>query len=92
MAKIDLLMNEDFHDYLKALAGESKAYTRRLIDGNESPDYFRGGMDMLKQVLKCPLKLATSEKERELAGALVKRSYDEFEARLLRSYLVPEEE
>jgi len=36
--------------------------------------------------------LATSEKERELAGALVKRSYDEFEARLLRSYLVPEEE
>ncbi len=92
MAKTDLLMNEDFHDYLRMVVVEAKVLSRQLVDANVSPEYFRGAMDMMKQVLRVPVKMAGHEGEKELAGVLVKRAFDDFEAKLLRSYLVEDKE
>ncbi len=93
MAKTDLLMNEDFHDYLRMVVVEAKVLSRQLVDANVTPEYFRGAMDMMKQVLRVPVKMAAGhEGDKELAGVLVKRAFDEFEAKLLRSYLVEDKE
>ena len=92
MAKTDLLLNEDFHDYIKLMAAEGHGFAKMLLDGNVDPIYFKGAMEMFRKMAKLPMTMAENDDQRAMAGAIIARAFSEFEARLLRSYFIQEDE
>lgn len=91
MAKTDLLLSEDFHEFIKLMVAEGHGMTKMVIDGNVDPIYFKGAMEMFRRMVKIPGKMAENETQKEMAGALIARAFNEFEAKLLRSYFNEDE-
>ena len=94
MAKADLLLSEDFQEFVKAMVQEGHVATRMLLDGNVTPEYFKGAMEMFRRMVKSPLRYADAgnEEQQTMAGLIVKKAFSEFEAKLMRGYSIDKDE
>ena len=83
----ELLRSDDFAAY-RALEIEIGAdVLKKLMEGHESPEYFRGAVEMLKKILCIPQEHAKGDKNTEYAAALVEKSFNLFERQMMRRLL-----
>ena len=93
MAKTDLLMSEDFKNFLHVVVQEGHGVVKMLVDGNIDQAYFKGAMQMFRAMIKTPAKYADArnEEQQEMARALISDAFRRFEAKMLRSYFDDDE-
>jgi hypothetical protein len=95
---MSLLFNEDFEPYRQLEIKEGILFLKKLENGKEGPDYYRGAMEMLRAIINLPGKMAGAQPgDNETGGDADSRikqaevmkikALDYFEARMVRSYL-----
>ena len=94
---MSLLFEEGWESYRQLEIKEGVSFLKKLEAGNESPDYFRGAMGMLRAIINLPVKMAGAAQDDDKADdadsrtkqaeVLKIKAMDYFEARMVRSYL-----
>lgn len=92
MAKTDLLLSQDFHEFYRVMIQEGHGLSQSLIRGNVSPEYFKGAMEMFRKIIKAPLRYASleNEEQRNVASAMVSKAFADFEYRLMHGLVYEE--
>ena len=87
MGKQDLIFSDKFSDYRKAEFDEAVKMVGDLFKESADPVYIKGALDMLKRVITIPVKFAGSKEAEEMASIMIKKDFNEFKAKFIRSFL-----
>ena len=87
MGKQDLIFSDKFSDYRKAELNEAGKMIEDLFKDSIDPVYVKGALDMLRRIITIPVKFAGSKEAEEMASIMIKKDFNEFKARFIRSFL-----
>jgi hypothetical protein len=87
----DLLFSEDLEEYRKIEIEEALVFVGELYRQNIEPEYFKGAMEMLKRIIRIPLKMAKSLEEKKRAELMIAQAIDDYASRLVKKILLDEE-
>lgn len=89
---MDLFNDPEFEKYRVKEITEGVNLLREVVKG-QSPDYFRGAMDMLKRIINIPILLipGTNESQRAQAEMLKAKAFDAFEVKMIRKFVQEDE-
>lgn len=84
---MDSLFLEDFELYRLKEAEKAAAFIRQAVNGSASPDYLKGAMALLKQIIDLPYELAANDEQKSQAQLLKESMLAKFEAQAMRRFL-----
>ena len=87
----ELFRNEDFANYRALEIERGVDVLNRVMEGHESPDYFKGAVEMLKKILVLPLDEAKGEENIKYCSQLVEKAFNIFDRKMMRRLLSGEE-
>jgi len=89
---VDLFNDPEFEKYREMEIEEGiQALRQFMMDG--SSEYLRGSMDMLKRIIKVPMKIipTNNESQKQQAEILAAKAFDAFEAKIMRKFILEDE-
>ncbi|MFA5377530.1 MAG: hypothetical protein WC455_17395 [Dehalococcoidia bacterium] len=84
------LLSRDFQEYRAAEIREGAVFFGNILLTKHDSEYFKGVTDMLREIVKLPMKMAQTKEEKDKAQMLVKAAFDQIEARILRAVVLEE--
>lgn len=85
MSRQDILFIEEFGEYRREVIKRGVSVIREIFKEDKDPDFIKGALFMMKQILKIPLDFAKTKEAKNNAGIMVERDFKEFETNYLRS-------
>lgn len=85
-ATLDLLLSDSFAEYRKAEMEAAAGFIKaRLWDQDMNPDYLRGALDLLRQVIvKLPAGYAVNDDQKAAFSMIIARDTETVIAEILR--------
>ena len=87
MSKAELLLSDDFRAYRVKELEEGANVVREFLQGKCTPDYARGGLEMLKRILLIPKKFELGKKQMENIDLAVQKEFDEFHFQMVKRFM-----
>lgn len=88
----EIFNDPEFEKYRVLEIEEGVLMLREMIK-EESPEYFRGAMEMLQRIMTIPMKMVSpsSEPQKIQAKILKYKAFDTFEVKMMRKFVLEDE-
>ena len=84
----DYLFLDKFAQYRMAEMEEGTSLLRGCMSGNVGPEFLQGAMTMLRAIINLPVKNAKTKEAEERATLLRDKMLGEFEAKMMRKFMM----
>jgi len=87
MSAQDLLFSDEFSSYREKEIESCVDMMAGLFKTDMNPDFIKGGMKMLENVLNLPAALAGTNEAKQRASDMIRRDFKRFEMRFIKKFL-----
>ena len=90
MSKAELLSSPDFKEYRKLEIKEGVLIIQGLLNNQVTPDYAKGALDMLKNILHIPNHFTLTYKTRQILALEINADFKELELEIVKRFMEDE--